>query len=93
MSNLQGNRKEIYTRKKRSNIQQIRDFGIPGMNALFINENVTKQQKTLFMEAKTLKKKFNYQYLWTNKGETYTKKNKESQVLKISDQNDLSRIP
>ena len=62
------------------------------MNALFINENLTKQRKALFMEAKTLKKKFNYQYLWTNKGEIYTRKNKESQALKISNQKDLSRI-
>ena len=54
------------------------------MNALFINENLTKQRKGLFIKAKLLKKKFNYQYLWTDKGEIYTRKNKEFQALKLT---------
>ena len=41
------------------------------------------------MKTKTLKKKFNYQYLWTHKGEIYTRKNKESQALKIFHQKTL----
>ena len=83
-------RNQIY--KKRNCINQISDFGIPGMEKMYINENLTSYRKLLFNKAKKLQKENDYKYLWTNQCQILTRKNAEENVLKISCFEDLDRM-
>ena len=57
----QKKRNEIYD--KRKNVLQIKDFGIPEMTELFINENLTAYRKSLLFEAKKLRKLHGYNFI------------------------------
>ena len=86
----QKKRNEIYD--KRKNVLQIKDFGIPEMTELFINENLTAYRKSLLFEARKLKKLHDYNYIWTKMGEVLIRKNSNSKVLKITTNEDLKLI-
>jgi len=83
-------RNQLY--QKRSLIPQITNFELPGMEFLYITENLTKYRKELFVQAKRLKQIHKYQYLWTNQGQIYMRRNANSKVIKISRPEDLASI-
>ena len=83
-------RNKIYS--KRTCINQISDYEIPGMERLFINENLTGYRKMLFSKAKKLQKEHGYKFLWTNQCQILIRKNPYTDVLKINHYEDLSRI-
>ena len=83
-------RNQLY--QKRNQISQIMNFEIPGMQNLYITENLTKSRKVLFLEAKKKKVSYNYKYLWTNQGQILMRRNQYSRVFKISSPEDLNQI-
>ena len=83
-------RNQLY--QKRNQISQIVNFEIPGMQNLYITENLTKSRKVLFLEAKKKKVSYNYKYLWTNQGQILMRRNQYSRVFKISSPEDLNQI-
>ena len=78
---------------KRRNLIGVNDFGITGMTKLFINENLTPKRKKLFSLAYKKRIELNYQYIWSNNGEIYLRKNSTSDRIKISSLEDIHNLP
>ncbi|XP_077969959.1 uncharacterized protein LOC144424485 [Styela clava] len=78
-------RNEIF-RKKANLIKE------NGGKKIFINESFTEWQRFLFNEARLLKDKFKYKYIWTHSGNVYVRKNESANSLKILSEDDLDRI-
>ena len=77
---------------KRTCINQISDYEMPGMERLFINENLKGYRKLLFSKAKKLQKEYGYKFLWTNQCQILIRKNSYTDVLKFNHYKDLSCI-
>ena len=78
---------------KRRNLIGVHDFGITGMTKLFINENLTPKRKKLFSLANKKRIELKYQYIWSNNGEIYLRKNSTSDHIKISSLEDIHNLP
>ena len=50
---------------------------------VFIKENLTKRNKHLYSLATTERKKFNWKYIWTNKGRILLRQSNDSRVIAI----------
>ena len=83
-------RNKIYS--KRTSINQIPDYEMPGMERLFIDENLTGYRKMLFSKAKKLQKEHGYKFLWTNQCQIVIRKKPYTDVLKINHYKDLTRV-
>ena len=63
------------------------------MTKLFINENLTPKRKKLFSLAYKKRIELKYQYIWSNNGEIYLRKNSTSDRIKISSLEDIHNLP
>lgn len=52
-------------------------------NPIYINENLTKEQGSLFYAVRQFKKKYSYTYAWTRNGVPQLRKNSESDHISI----------
>lgn len=77
---------------KRKDISKISDLQIPGMKYLFINENLTAQRRELLNQTKTLLRKKNFKFIWTNNGNIYARKGIDSQRIHVKSVADLNLI-
>ena len=62
------------------------------MNHLFINENLTQRRKHLFWQAKQKVKELNYEYIWTNNGQIFVRKNENEDKILAKTENDLNKL-
>lgn len=51
---------------------------------IYINNQLTKENKRLFWLAKEFSKTYGYNFVWSNSGSVYLKKNKVSKFIKFS---------
>nr|XP_039255163.1 uncharacterized protein LOC120332026 [Styela clava] len=65
---------------------------IRNMAKVFIVENLTDKNKNLFYQAKLLKKRCGYAFLWTSNGKVLMRKNKDTNTLPIVNEEDLNKI-
>ena len=77
---------------QRSKFAKIKDFGIPGMNNLFINENLTSKKKNLFIKTLRCKYEKKYKYIWTFNGDIYVRKDDSMPREKISTLADVLKM-
>ena len=75
-------RNKVYS--KRTCINQISDYEIPGIERLFRNKNLTRYRKMLFNKAKKLQRELGYKFLYTNQSQILIRKNPYTDVLKIN---------
>lgn len=59
---------------------------------IYINEYLTNQTKNLYTEAKQLKNKCNFQYVWVKNGRIFAREKPGSDVIKIFNQNNIRGI-
>lgn len=57
-----------------------------------IMQRLSKFQAHLYHEAKKIKTKFNYKYLWCKSGQIYLRESTNSDVLRIHSMNDIFRL-
>nr|XP_039268655.1 uncharacterized protein LOC120343521 [Styela clava]XP_039273877.1 uncharacterized protein LOC120347839 [Styela clava] len=65
---------------------------VSNLSKAFIVENLTDKNRNLFYQAKILKRQCGYAFLWTSSGRVLVKKNKETNTLSISNEDDLQKI-
>ena len=61
-------------------------------NDVYINEHLSKNNRSLFAEAQAKKKLLNYKYCWTRGGNIFLRKADESDVITITSSNDLNNL-
>lgn len=59
---------------------------------VFINENLTRETRSIFREAKSLRGSHGYKYVWCNNGNIYCKKDDSADVYIIDSTEDLKRL-
>jgi len=59
---------------------------------VFINENLTKRIKHLFSLANEERKKFNWKYIWTNKGRILLRQSNGSRIIAIRSEKAIEHI-
>lgn len=82
-------------RKKKSLTTKELDVCLPinhPEQRIFIMHHLTKFQSQLYREAKNIKIKYNYKYLWCKDGNIYLRKSAESDVHRIYSYNDIFRL-
>nr|XP_039260677.1 uncharacterized protein LOC120336939 [Styela clava] len=65
---------------------------IRNLSKAFVVENLTDKNKNLFYKAKILKRQCGYAFLWTSNGKVLIKKNKDTNTLSITEDEDLDKI-
>ena len=85
-----GIRNRIY--QKRARLVGVKDFGIKGMTALYINENLTPKKRSLFSKAYKKKVELHYKYIWSMNGDIYMRKHTEGEKLRIATESDLDNL-
>ena len=78
--------------QKRRNLIGVRDFGIEGMTALYVNENLTHRRRNLFTMAYKQKSLLKYQFIWTVNGEIFMRKCTSSEKIRIANEQDINNL-
>ncbi|KAI5634617.1 hypothetical protein NE865_12680 [Phthorimaea operculella] len=68
------------------------DIGLDGAGQVFINDHLTVQNKMLLTEAKKLKNKHEFEFLWVKNSKIFARKNPQSKVILIKTSKDLIKI-
>ena len=82
-------RNEIFA--KRFNAKHISN-PVNQMHHLFMNENLTQKRKHLLWQAKQKVKELNHEYIWTNKGQIFVRKNQNKDKILVKMENDLNKF-
>lgn len=59
---------------------------------VFINENLTRETRLIFREAKSLRASHGYKYVWCNKGNIYCKRDDSTEVYVIDSVEDIKKL-
>lgn len=59
---------------------------------VFINENLTRETRSIFREAKSLRVSHGYKYVWCSKGNIYCKRDDSAEVYVIDSVEDLKKL-
>lgn len=59
---------------------------------IYINENLTRETRIIFREAKSLRSSHGYKYVWCNKGVVYCKREDSSEVHIIDTVEDVNKL-
>lgn len=59
---------------------------------IYINNHLTKFRRLLLWKTKTLAKKKGYKYVWMNSTDILVRKDENTKVTRIYDENDLNKI-
>lgn len=62
------------------------------VSPIYFNNQMTQANKTLFFRAKITAKQVGYKYVWFNNNKIFVKKNEDSKVIIIFDENCISKI-
>jgi hypothetical protein len=63
----------------------------PDKNKIFINERLTKERRSLFGKARAYGKEKNFKFVWVNNGDILMRKNENSKIQRIKNQQDLDK--
>lgn len=74
----------------RDNLRELHQAG--KLPRLFFNENLTKQNRDLFWQARTAAKAKGYQFAWVKSGKIFVKKDESSARIRIGSLADLDKI-
>ena len=76
---------------RRKEAKNIKDFPVPEMTKLFVNENLTDYRKNLFWSTKRAAKANNFKYFWTANGKLL-KKDDNAPVIAIQNKSDVDNL-
>ena len=78
----------ILNAKKQEENKQFKFRG----NDVYINEHLSKNNRSLFAEAQAKKKLLNYKYCWTRAGSIFLRKTDDSEVKTITSRDELNKL-
>jgi regulator of replication initiation timing len=86
-------KRDAVLKKARSTRPKSTDFvqGVPTTN-VYVNEHLTPYYNKLFYEAKQIKVKKGYKYLWVSNSKLFIRKDGDSKAVKISCMDDLNKL-
>jgi len=67
-------------------------FSSSGGKEIFVRQHLTNLQKNLYYEAKKLKEKYLFRFLWVKNGEIFLRKDEKTKIYNISKSSDIARI-
>ena len=82
-------RERLYRARKRLKSITTADFGFSVEKKIFINESLTPKNKELFKDCLRFKKDNNFEFLWTNAGKIFLRRNADSPVILINSSADI----
>ena len=82
----------IYSNKKHLNNTAISIYGFQGKGKLYIDENLTAAKKKLFIDAKEIRNRKGYKFIWTHNGLIYLRKDNNSAKVEVNTVDDLKNI-
>ena len=82
---------DIFRKKKKLAGFDFKRIGL-NTNQVFINENLCQATKYLFFKANQLRKQHAWKSIWTYNGVIKLKRNENSSIVSIKNENDLSKI-
>lgn len=85
-------RNRIYTNRKKARLADFAQFPVEGTQAVYINENLTRQRKKLFWKTKQQAKTCGYKFYWTINGNIFIRQDEDSPSIQIKSENDLAMI-
>ena len=68
------------------------DLGFLESSKIFINEVLSAKQSTLFWQARSFKKDYNYRFIWTFNQKIYLRKDANSDAIIINSIEDLEKL-
>ena len=80
----------IYSRRKKA--KNIKDFPVPEITKLFVNENLTRYRKNLLWSTKRAAKANNFKYFWAAKSKILVKKNDTAPLIAIQNEPDVDTL-
>jgi len=63
----------------------------PDKNKIFINERLTNERRSLFGKARAYGKEKNVKFVWVNNGDILIRKDENSKIQRIKNQQDLDK--
>lgn len=87
-------RDEFYRGRKRLSNKTTRDLGFSDQsgNRIYINENLSPNNKRLFHECLKLKREMEFKFIWTHYGRIFLRKDANSPAKTVSNDKDLELI-
>jgi seryl-tRNA synthetase len=82
----------VANRKRKSILSCDLDMKVTDKRPVYINEYLTRDTMRLLNESKILKKKFDFKFVWPKGGVIFAKKNEESDLCIIENENTISEI-
>ena len=67
-------------------------LGLSQSNKIFINEALSKSQRSLFYKARSAKGQLGLRYIWTYHGSIFMRKSKETDAIRITTEEELSQL-
>ena len=67
-------------------------LGLSQSNKIFINEALSKSQRSLFYKARSAEGQLGLRYIWTYHGSIFMRKSKETDAIKITTEEELSQL-
>ncbi|CAG9762157.1 unnamed protein product [Ceutorhynchus assimilis] len=64
---------------------------ITGSHLIYLNDDMPKETKELFMSARTLKER-GYKFIWAKEGKIFVRKKENDLVLRINSMEDIKKI-
>jgi hypothetical protein len=84
--------KLLEKRRARKGDFSTRHMGLATDNPVFLNEALTTMRRRLFLQAREVKKRLKYDYLWHRGGKIFMRKKNGERVVVISCQADLDKL-
>ena len=89
---LHTNKRDFFFQNYRKNIMSTTDLGFLETSKIFINEVLSAKQSTLFWQARSFKKDYNYRFIWTFNQKIYLRKDANSDAIIINSIEDLEKL-
>ena len=67
-------------------------LGLNQSNKIFINEALSRAQRSLFYKARSTKTQLKWRYVWTYHGSIYMRENRQTNAIKITSEEELRQL-
>ncbi|KAJ0173824.1 hypothetical protein K1T71_006696 [Dendrolimus kikuchii] len=85
-------KEEFVTLSRKGKNLNLGNIGLPGNQAIYVNDHLTQRNKNLLNKAKNLAKENNFKYIWVRHSKIMARKSDTSPVFFIKSENDLLKI-
>lgn len=85
-------KESLLARRKEKGKIQGSDCGLVKSNPIYVNEDLTRETRELFREARKLRRDVGYKFVWVKAGNVFARRNEDSDVIKIKFIKDIEKL-